>query len=301
MIGGITANVSITGNEFAGRGEHTMSPDGCAIDLEGGSDGALIAGNVIHDSYGAGVMLFGLSDPSRNISNAHVHDNVFVRNGGMQTSDDHGELVFMEKGSTGVVENNIFFAMDTDPAFVLRPRVNGSTDGFELRNNSIHPVGDIASHIAPTPALAVIGVDYATQVCLCVCVTCGEDCLALAKGSLTPTIFYFPFCSFDYGLNAGVGASADLPLLRRGWSAGRGARHYGRLVADRRQPRLGARQALHRGPHHRRQRPLLRHRRHADAALAHRHLHCPCPRLHRPAVLVQVQVLVLVSCSEIRV
>lgn len=45
----------------------------------------------------AGIMVFGLSDPSRNISNARITNNIFVRNGAQQTSDDRGEIAFMER------------------------------------------------------------------------------------------------------------------------------------------------------------------------------------------------------------
>jgi len=48
----------------------------CGIDFEGGSDGVSVNYNVIHDSYGAGIMVFGMSDTSRNISNASIVGNV---------------------------------------------------------------------------------------------------------------------------------------------------------------------------------------------------------------------------------
>lgn len=101
MIGGLGTHGTISQNEVGWRGEHPASPDGCAIDYEGGSDSVTVADNFIHDSYGAGIMVFGLSDPSRNISNASLLRNLFLRNGAQQTSDDHGEIAFMEHGSTG--------------------------------------------------------------------------------------------------------------------------------------------------------------------------------------------------------
>jgi len=81
MIGQIDSRGAISRNEIGWRGEHPASPDGCGIDYEGGSDGVAVTDNLIHDSYGAGVMVFGLSDHSRNISNASILRNVFVRNG----------------------------------------------------------------------------------------------------------------------------------------------------------------------------------------------------------------------------
>lgn len=81
MIGGITSRGTIHHNEIGFRGEHPASPDGCGIDYEGGSDGVAVTDNLIHDSYGAGVMVFGLSDKSRKISNATIARNIFVRNG----------------------------------------------------------------------------------------------------------------------------------------------------------------------------------------------------------------------------
>jgi hypothetical protein len=92
---------SITENEIGWRGEHPGGPDGCAIDYEGGSAGVAVTDNVIHDSFGAGIMVFGESDKARNISNASILRNTFVRNGAAQTTDDRGELSFMERGSTG--------------------------------------------------------------------------------------------------------------------------------------------------------------------------------------------------------
>jgi hypothetical protein len=60
MIGGLRTTGTISHNEIGWRGEHPGSPDGCAIDYEAGSDGVAVTDNLIHDSYGAGVMVFGL-------------------------------------------------------------------------------------------------------------------------------------------------------------------------------------------------------------------------------------------------
>eukprot|EP01047_Picozoa_sp_COSAG01_P007066 COSAG01_NODE_261_length_20040_cov_33.761496_19_plen_249_part_00 len=154
MIGGLGTRGTISENEIGWRGEHPASPDGCGIDYEGGSDGVTVADNLIHDSYGAGVMVFGLSDPSRNISNASLLRNIFMRNGAQQTSDDHGEIAFMEHGSTGVFRDNVFFADDTDASFVYNERRAGTLDlGWAVANNSVHPVGEIRTLVADTPAI----------------------------------------------------------------------------------------------------------------------------------------------------
>ena len=63
MIGGADTVGAISHNEIGWRGEHPASPDGCGIDFEGGSDGVSVTDNYIHDSYGAGVMMYGKSDP----------------------------------------------------------------------------------------------------------------------------------------------------------------------------------------------------------------------------------------------
>jgi hypothetical protein len=159
MIGQLGTRGSIAGNEIGWRGEHPASADGCAIDYEGGSDGVAVTDNLIHDSYGAGVMAFGLSDKSRNISNASISRNVFVRNGAQQLSDDHGEVSFMERGSTGVCEDNVFFADDTDSSFIFHePRfARGAVAlGWKLANNTVHPISSLPSSMAETPAISQI-------------------------------------------------------------------------------------------------------------------------------------------------
>ena len=58
------------------RARLVVGPKRCAIDYEGASSGVSVEDNYIHDSYGAGVMVFGLSDPSANITNASIRRNV---------------------------------------------------------------------------------------------------------------------------------------------------------------------------------------------------------------------------------
>ena len=113
-----------------------------------------VVGNLIHDSWGAGVMVFGLSDRSRNISNASISQNIFVRNGAIQTSADHGEIAFMEYGSTGTVNDNLFFASDPDPSFVFNERQGGTLDlGWTFNNNTIMNLSACRARMADTPAI----------------------------------------------------------------------------------------------------------------------------------------------------
>ena len=113
----------------------------------------------IHDSYGAGVMVFGNKHLAYNISNAHIARNLFVRNGAGQTSSDHGEIALCEPGSTGSIVDNTFFAVDTDPEFVyFETRGPGAvlSSGWTVANNSIHGQGQVKEMIAPTPAVGGI-------------------------------------------------------------------------------------------------------------------------------------------------
>jgi hypothetical protein len=157
MVGQLGTTGSITNNEIGWRGEHPASPDGCGIDYEGGSDGVAVENNLIHDSYGAGIMVFGLSDRARNISNARIVGNTFLRNGAQQMSDDRGEVAFMEFGSTGVCTDNVFYSDDPREAFVLNERRNGTLAlGWTMGNNSVHSISELIGSMAETPAIADI-------------------------------------------------------------------------------------------------------------------------------------------------
>lgn len=154
LAGGAGTRGSIDHNEIGWRGEHPASPDGCAIDYEGGSAGVAVTDNVIHDSYAAGVMVFGESDVTHNISNATIARNLFVRNGAVQTSADHGSLSFMERGSTGTCTDNTFYASDPDESFVFHEQHAGTlAAGWTLANNTVRPVSALPAAIADTPAV----------------------------------------------------------------------------------------------------------------------------------------------------
>ena len=99
-------------------------------------------------------MVFGNKHLSYNISHATLARNLFVRNGAGQTSSDHGEIALCEPGSTGTIEDNTFFAVDTDPEFVYY-ETNGpgavlKSGGWSVKNNTIHGHGEVKSMIAPT-------------------------------------------------------------------------------------------------------------------------------------------------------
>lgn len=157
MVGGFGTTGEITGNEIGWRGEQPGSPDGCGIDFEGGSDSVSVRDNFIHDSFGAGIMVFGLSDRSRNISNATIARNVFLRNGVQQTSDDHGEISFMEFGSTGNLTDNVFYASNPSPQNVLHEVRSGTLElGWTVRNNTIYSLAAVATSIADTPQISKV-------------------------------------------------------------------------------------------------------------------------------------------------
>jgi hypothetical protein len=159
MIGGGPGGTTgVTGaishNEIGWRGEHPGAPDGCGIDYEAGSDGVAVTDNVIHDSYAAGVMVFGLTDNTRNISNAQILRNVFVGNGAQQTSEDNGEVAFEEYGSTGTCADNIFYSDDPSTDFVFKESREGTLKfGWKMENNTIHSIGELHTAMADTPAI----------------------------------------------------------------------------------------------------------------------------------------------------
>ena len=108
--------------------------------------------------YGAGVMVFGNKHLAYNISHATIARNLFVRNGAGQTSSDHGEIALCEPGSTGTIEDNTFFAVDTDPEFVYYetrgPGAVLSSGAWYVNNNTIYGHGEVKNMIAPTVILS---------------------------------------------------------------------------------------------------------------------------------------------------
>lgn len=99
-------------------------------------------------------MVFGNKHLAYNISRASIARNLFVRNGAGQTSSDHGEIALCEPGSTGSIEDNTFFAVDTDPEFVYYetrgPGVVLSLGAWSVKNNTIYGHGEVKTMIAPT-------------------------------------------------------------------------------------------------------------------------------------------------------
>ena len=99
-------------------------------------------------------MFFGNKHLAYNISQATIARNLFVRNGAGQTSSDHGEIALCEPGSSGSIEDNTFFAVDTDPEFVYYetrgPGAVLSSGAWSVKNNTIHGHGEVKAMIAPT-------------------------------------------------------------------------------------------------------------------------------------------------------
>lgn len=99
-------------------------------------------------------MVFGNKHLAYNISRATIARNLFVRNGAGQTSSDHGEIALCEPGSTGAIEDNTFFAVDTDPEFVYYetrgPGAVLNSGAWSVKNNTIYGHGEVKSMIAPT-------------------------------------------------------------------------------------------------------------------------------------------------------
>ena len=103
-------------------------------------------------------MVFGNKHLAYNISHATIARNLFVRNGAGQTSSDHGEIALCEPGSTGTIEDNTFFAVDTDPEFVYYetrgPGAVLSSGAWYVNNNTIYGHGEVKNMIAPTVILS---------------------------------------------------------------------------------------------------------------------------------------------------
>eukprot|EP00051_Salpingoeca_urceolata_P013448 m.168883 g.168883 ORF g.168883 m.168883 type:complete len:672 (-) comp17796_c3_seq6:99-2114(-) len=108
IIGTVFGNNSIEGNDFNTRGEYEAGPDGCAVDFETSATGFLIKDNTFYRSWGAGIMVFGHSTTSHNIS---LTDNRFILAGCVQPRNDHSGIAFMCPNGhrpNGVVKGNTF-------------------------------------------------------------------------------------------------------------------------------------------------------------------------------------------------
>lgn len=158
LIGKNISKGTIRQNEFGWRGEHGGSADGCAIDFEQGSDGIEVSENLIHDTFGAAVMIYGKSDLSHNITNAKILRNIFVRCGGGQDTGDRGTIAFTDSSASGEVADNVIYAEGTAQAF--HAQSEDAFSKFFFANNSVLRLGtDPAAGMVtelPMPALPLI-------------------------------------------------------------------------------------------------------------------------------------------------
>ena len=92
IIGTISGDNSIENSDFNARGEFEGGPDGCAIDFETGATGFNISGNTVFRSWGGGIMVFGHSGTSHNLT---LNRNVFLRAGCTQPRNDRAGIAFM--------------------------------------------------------------------------------------------------------------------------------------------------------------------------------------------------------------
>ena len=104
-------------------------------------------------------MVFGSKHIGYQISNATIARNIFLRNGARQTSVDHGEIVFLERNSSGIIEDNLFFAVDPAVESVFYEPITRAATGFVRRNNTIYGQKQVDEMIAPTPGVGGIVYD----------------------------------------------------------------------------------------------------------------------------------------------
>eukprot|EP01084_Bolivina_argentea_P215205 365344_1 len=138
IVGVVDSSCNIINNEFGERGEYPGGPDGCSIDFEEGAVGSSVLNNYIHDSYGAGVMVFGHRDTNIYNYNLTINNNIFIRDGCLQKKGDHGAIAFMNP-SSGWVQNNIFVKCVNQNVPIFNDRSgNGSfTKDWVFTNNTI--------------------------------------------------------------------------------------------------------------------------------------------------------------------
>eukprot|EP01084_Bolivina_argentea_P215206 365345_1 len=155
-----TYNVSnIINNEFGNRGEWNTSADGCSIDFETHAVGSKVIGNYIHDSYGAAIMVFGHPDTNQLNANLTINNNIFIRDGCIQTRDDHGTIAFMWPAS-GFIENNFFVKCINQSVPIYWDRNNDTfLDNWIFMNNTIQNYTD--GYVVDDP---IVNVDNNNQL-----------------------------------------------------------------------------------------------------------------------------------------
>lgn len=120
ILGSTDSSVALIGNEIGWRGEFEPGgPDGCAIDFETSAQGTVVAGNYIHDSYGAGIMVLGHSTTSQHLL---IVNNTMLANGCGQALGDHGGIAFLQPNSSGIITGNVFTPCPGNSPPIFAPR-----------------------------------------------------------------------------------------------------------------------------------------------------------------------------------
>eukprot|EP01084_Bolivina_argentea_P215207 365346_1 len=159
IVGTCDYTCSIINNEFGYRGEYPGGPDGCSIDFETHAVGSKVIGNYIHDSYGAAIMVFGHPDTNQLNANLTINNNIFIRDGCIQTRDDHGTIAFMWPAS-GFIENNFFVKCINQSVPIYWDRNNDTfLDNWIFMNNTIQNYTD--GYVVDDP---IVNVDNNNQL-----------------------------------------------------------------------------------------------------------------------------------------
>jgi len=142
IVGGLTGMNQLINNDFNQRSEYQSGPDGCAFDFETAATGFQVTGNTFSKSFGAGIMIFGHSSTSKNIT---IANNVFDKSGCLQARQDQGGISVMCPNGhkpTGNVRNNNFFNCDSGEsnakAIFIAPDVPGCAAGLNMIGNNIY-------------------------------------------------------------------------------------------------------------------------------------------------------------------
>lgn len=158
IVGGLTGQNKVINNDFNQRGEYQSGPDGCAFDFETAATGFEVSGNTFSRSFGAGIMVFGHSTTSKNIT---IAQNVFDRSGCTQARADQGGIAVMCPNGhkpTGIVRNNTFFQCDSSssnnaPAIYVAPNVPGCAEGLDMVQNAIYKATEKPNNMCTIPQL----------------------------------------------------------------------------------------------------------------------------------------------------
>jgi len=143
IVGSVSGENSVVNNSFFHRGEYPTGPDGCAFDFEVSAAGFTVADNDFYQSWGSGLMIFGHSDTSKNIT---LQGNRFYKCGGTQIRDDRGGIAVMcpnHQIPTGQLIDNVFWTNPGVPAiFEAFP---GCSSGLNQSGTIINgPIGMVA-------------------------------------------------------------------------------------------------------------------------------------------------------------